>query len=93
MAQTNPSLTTLAIFAQNLTYLRERKGFKQQQMSNILCEACRETVSIKRYQSWEEARALPPLRITAKICDVLQFKDIYQLLTEKIEPHEIKKAI
>lgn len=71
-------------FNQNLIYLREKKGFTQQQMAAKLCTPQKE-FSIKTYQSYEEARAWPKPQTLVRICDVLQFTDIYSLLTRKIE--------
>ena len=71
-------------FVQNLIHLREKKGLTQQQMAAKLCTPQKE-FSIKTYQAYEEGRAWPRPQTLVRICDALQFTDIYSLLTRKIE--------
>lgn len=73
-------------FSENLVYLREKKNLTQQQLAVKLCEACNIEIKLKRYQAWEENRAFPGPRILVKLCDVLEYKDIYALISKRLNP-------
>lgn len=72
------------MFNQNLVYLRDKRGLKQREVAAMLSRVCKEEVKLDRYQQWEYGKAEPPLRILVGLCEVLQFKDIYALLTKKL---------
>lgn len=65
-------------FSQNLTYLRQTKKLTQEEAAAAI------GVKLKRYQAWEEGRSHPHLKLMVKVCDVLDFHDIYRMLTSRI---------
>ncbi len=73
-------------FSENLVYLREKKHYTQQQLAIKLCELCQVEIKLKRYQAWEERRGFPDPKILIKLCDALEFTDIYTLLTKRLRP-------
>jgi transcriptional regulator with XRE-family HTH domain len=74
----------MSIFNQNLIHLRESKGLTQEMMSYAITQIGIEPVKLKRYQAWEEGRAFPPEHILIAICDVLDYRDIYVMLTKRL---------
>lgn len=69
---------SLETFSNNLKHLRSERNLTRRDMSNLL------SVDVKRYSAWEEGRAYPHTEIMIRLCDLLEYKDIYSLLTMDI---------
>lgn len=72
-------MTTLEIFAANMAYLRNQKGWTQEEAATKIW------VNKKRYAAWEEGRALPQAAVLVDICKAYGQKDLLKLLIERIE--------
>ncbi|MBN8852243.1 MAG: hypothetical protein BGO55_00675 [Sphingobacteriales bacterium 50-39] len=60
-------------FSKNITHLRNKKNRTQQEIADAL------GVKLKRYQAWEEGRALPRLPLLLKLCELHGKFDLAQL--------------
>lgn len=74
----------MSYFVENIIYLREQKGLTQQKMSEKLSEVCHQPVNLKRWQKYEEGLRNPPPFIIAGLCQVLEYYDVYKLLTVRL---------
>ena len=67
------------IFSANLIKIRHKMKMSQQQFADGL------GVNIKRVMAWEEGRAYPKVSMMIQLADFIGEKNIYDLVTKKIE--------
>jgi DNA-binding XRE family transcriptional regulator len=71
-------------FAGNLRRIREHRGYSQEQMADHLA------VTVNVYQAWENVAAFPPARELVKICDLLDYRNVYKMITATIDVKTIE---
>lgn len=66
------------IFADNIIRWRLRHNLGQSEFADLL------GVDRQRVNSWESGICYPKVSMMLKLCDLIGYKDIYKLVTEKI---------
>jgi transcriptional regulator with XRE-family HTH domain len=65
-------------FGKNLEKLRKDRKLTQQQCAAAI------GIKVRRYQAWEEGRALPQMKLLPQICEAFQYFDIFSLITDEL---------
>jgi transcriptional regulator with XRE-family HTH domain len=76
---------SLKIFSQNLNYLMKKRKLSR----SLMCEKLR--IDSARLSHWTQSRAYPRTEAMVDLCNVLEYYDLYKLLTVDLSKLKIEE--